>query len=147
MHDTCKSPEGFSNPVFSGVMTLVMGIVTLVRMTKNMPRKLTDATLLAGSLCSAEIIKGQPQLNGHVISTKDYISMMKRMEELEDKVITLSHKPSSLPPEKEEMLNSAINRVETLEQELSATKKVFIRFFSLLRLVHIICLLPSLHNP
>ncbi|XP_016470537.1 phosphatidylinositol/phosphatidylcholine transfer protein SFH3 [Nicotiana tabacum] len=123
VHDTCKSPEGFSNPVFSGVMTLVMGIVTLVRMTKNMPRKLTDATLLAGSLCSAEIIKGQPQLNGHVISTKDYISMMKRMEELEDKVITLSHKPSSLPPEKEEMLNSAINRVETLEQELSATKK------------------------
>jgi len=118
-----------------------MGIVTLVRMTKNMPRKLTDATLLAGSLCSAEIIKGQPQLNGHVISTKDYISMMKRMEDLEDKVITLSHKPSSLPPEKEEMLNNAMNRVDTLEQELSATKKVLSSFF------HIICLLMFLHDP
>ncbi|KAJ8572255.1 hypothetical protein K7X08_008766 [Anisodus acutangulus] len=122
VHDACKSQEGFGNPVFSGVMTLVMGIVTLVRMTKNMPRKLTDATLLAGSLCSADMVKEQAH-HGHVISTKDYISMMKRMEELEDKVITLSHKPSSMPPEKEEMLNSAINRVDSLEQELLATKQ------------------------
>ncbi|KAL3350750.1 hypothetical protein AABB24_023264 [Solanum stoloniferum] len=121
VHDACKSSEGFGNPVFSGVMTLVMGIVTLVRMTKNMPRKLTDATLLAGSLCSADMIK--EQTHGHVISTKDYISMMKRMEELEDKVITLSQKPSSMPPEKENMLNAAINRVGTLEEELLATKK------------------------
>ncbi|XP_004230875.1 phosphatidylinositol/phosphatidylcholine transfer protein SFH12-like [Solanum lycopersicum] len=122
VHDACKSSEGFGNPVFSGVMTLVMGIVTLVRMTKNMPRKLTDATLLAGSLYSADMIKEQ-QTHGHVISTKDYISMMKRMEELEDKVITLSQKPSSMPPEKENMLNAAINRVGTLEEELLATKK------------------------
>ncbi|XP_049352223.1 phosphatidylinositol/phosphatidylcholine transfer protein SFH12-like [Solanum verrucosum] len=121
VHDACKSSEGFGNPVFSGVMTLVMGIVTLVRMTKNMPRKLTDATLLAGSLYSADMIK--EQTHGHVISTKDYISMMKRMEELEDKVITLSQKPSSMPPEKENMLNAAINRVGTLEEELLATKK------------------------
>lgn len=121
VHDACKSSEGFGNPVFSGVMTLVMGIVTLVRMTKNMPRKLTDATLLAGSLYSGDMIK--EQTHGHVITTKDYISMMKRMEELEDKVITLSHKPSSMPPEKEDMLNAAINRVGTLEEELLATKK------------------------
>uniref|UniRef100_A0A0V0IK88 Putative phosphatidylinositol/phosphatidylcholine transfer protein SFH3-like n=1 Tax=Solanum chacoense TaxID=4108 RepID=A0A0V0IK88_SOLCH len=121
VHDACKSSEGFGNPVFSGVMTLVMGIVTLVRMTKNMPRKLTDATLLAGSLYSADMIK--EQTHGHVISTKDYISMMKRMEELEDKVITLSQKPCSMPPEKENMLNAAINRVGTLEEELLATKK------------------------
>ncbi|KAH0784738.1 hypothetical protein KY290_004336 [Solanum tuberosum] len=121
VHDACKSSEGFGNPVFSGVMTLVMGIVTLVRMTKNMPRKLTDATLLAGSLYTADMIK--EQTHGHVISTKDYISMMKRMEELEDMVITLSQKPSSMPPEKENMLNAAINRVGTLEEELLATKK------------------------
>lgn len=121
VHDACKSSEGFGNPVFSGVMTLVMGIVTLVRMTKNMPKKLTDATLLAGSLYTADMIK--EQTHGHVISTKDYISMMKRMEELEDKVITLSQKPSSMPPEKENMLNAAINRVGTLEEELLATKK------------------------
>ncbi|KAG5624961.1 hypothetical protein H5410_010179 [Solanum commersonii] len=121
VHDACKPSEGFANPVFSGVMTLVMGIVTLVRMTKNMPKKLTDATLLAGSLYTADMIK--EQTHGHVISTKDYISMMKRMEELEDKVITLSQKPSSMPPEKENMLNAAINRVGTLEEELLATKK------------------------
>jgi len=131
VHDACKSSEGFGNPVFSGVMTLVMGIVTLVRMTKNMPRKLTDATLLAGSLYSADMIK--EETHGHVISTKDYISMMKRMEELEDKVITLSQKPSSMPPEKENMLNAAINRVGTLEEELLATKKVLSAFLQIRR--------------
>lgn len=104
-----------------------MGIVTLVRMTKNMPKKLTDATLLAGSLHNDDMIKEQTQ--GHVISTKDYIIMMKRLEELEDKVITLSHKPSSMPPEKEDMLNAAINRVGTLEEELLATKKVCVICF------------------
>ncbi|MCD7457489.1 hypothetical protein HAX54_035215 [Datura stramonium] len=68
-----------------------------------------DATLLAGSLYSGDMIK--EETHGHVISTKDYITMMKRLEELEDKVITLSHKPPSIPPEKEDMLNAAINRL------------------------------------
>ncbi|KAJ8533676.1 hypothetical protein K7X08_007000 [Anisodus acutangulus] len=107
MHDASKSSEGFSNHLFTGVMTFVMGIVTLVKMTQNMPRKLADATL---------------QAHG-AISSNEYFSMIKRMEELEEKVITLSSKPASLPPEKEEMLNNAMKRIDTLEAELSATHK------------------------
>ncbi|XP_055808225.1 phosphatidylinositol/phosphatidylcholine transfer protein SFH3-like [Solanum dulcamara] len=113
IHDASKSPDGFSNHLFSGVMTLVMGIVTLVKMTRNMPRKLADATLQAHGY----------QLSEPTISSSEYFSMIKRMEELEEKVITLTNKPASLPPEKEEMLNNAMKRIDTLEQELSATHK------------------------
>ncbi|CAB4320473.1 unnamed protein product [Prunus armeniaca] len=49
--------------------------------------------------------------------------MMKRMAELEEKVNALSSKPAVMPPEKEDLLNVALNRVNALEQELSATKK------------------------
>ncbi|XP_009781458.1 phosphatidylinositol/phosphatidylcholine transfer protein SFH3-like isoform X1 [Nicotiana tabacum] len=113
IHDASKSPQGFSNQLFTGVLTLVMGIVTLVKMTRNMPRKLADATLQAHGY----------QLNEPTISANEYFSMMKRMEELEEKVITLSNKPNALPPEKEELLNNAMKRIDTLEQDLCATHK------------------------
>jgi hypothetical protein len=52
------------------------------------------------------------------------MTVLKRMAELEDKVSVLSAKPVSMPPEKEEMLSAALSRVDGLEQELMATKKV-----------------------
>ncbi|CAN4118057.1 unnamed protein product [Withania somnifera] len=125
MHDISKSPEGFSNHLFTGVMTFVMGVVTMVRMTRNMPRKLTDSTLLSSSLKGIDMIKPHAQeyrLSGPAISNNEYFSMMKRMGELEEKVISLSNKPNSLPPEKEEMLNNVMSHVDKLEQELCATK-------------------------
>jgi hypothetical protein len=51
-------------------------------------------------------------------------SMLKRLGELEDKVDTLQSKPSEMPYEKEELLNAAVCRVDALEAELIATKKV-----------------------
>ncbi|XP_015057843.1 phosphatidylinositol/phosphatidylcholine transfer protein SFH12-like isoform X1 [Solanum pennellii] len=127
MHDISKSPDGFSNHLFTGVMTFVMGVVTMVRMTRNMPRKLTDSTLLSGSLKGVDMqvkpVHGQEyRLSGPAISNNEYFSMMKRMGELEEKVISLSNTPSSLPPEKEEMLNNVMTHVDKLEQELCATK-------------------------
>lgn len=97
-----------------------MGIVTLVKMTRNMPRKLADATLQAHGY----------QLSELTISSSEYFSMIKRMEELEEKVITLTNKPASLPPEKEELLNNAMKRIDTLEQDLSATHKVLVSILS-----------------
>ncbi|CAI9104557.1 OLC1v1003256C1 [Oldenlandia corymbosa var. corymbosa] len=125
--DACKNhPDGFSNHLFSGVMTFVMGIVTMVRMTRNMPRKITDATFYStGSMYGVEaMIKGQAyEIQAPAISSADYFTMMKRMAELEDKMINLTQKPQTMPPEKEEMLNNALSKVDTLEQELQSTKK------------------------
>ncbi|GMP51195.1 hypothetical protein CsSME_00017527 [Camellia sinensis var. sinensis] len=110
--------NGISKQIFSGVMTFVMGIVTMVRLTCNMPRKLTNDIPYSNSM-------RQPhQLPASIIPGTEYLSMMKLLDELEEKVVVLCSKPAVMPPEKEEMLNAALSRVDALEQELSATKKV-----------------------
>ncbi|XP_058190706.1 phosphatidylinositol/phosphatidylcholine transfer protein SFH3 [Rhododendron vialii] len=123
-HDACKPSQGVSNQIFTGAMTFVMGIVTLIRLARNMPRKLTDATLYSGAMFGIDPMMKPHQLPAPTISTTEYLSMMKRMGELEEKVTLLSNKPAVMPPEKEEMLNAALRRVDVLEQELSSTKKV-----------------------
>ncbi|XP_073269426.1 phosphatidylinositol/phosphatidylcholine transfer protein SFH3-like [Primulina huaijiensis] len=128
VHDACKPSKGLSNYLFAGVMTLLMGAVTMVRMSRNMPKKLTDATLYSSSMCDVDTMingsKNACELPGTAISSEDYFMMMKRMSELEERVMVLNKKPAVMPPDKEEMLDNALNRVDTLEQELSATKKV-----------------------
>ncbi|PSS06048.1 Phosphatidylinositol/phosphatidylcholine transfer protein [Actinidia chinensis var. chinensis] len=128
MNNACKAPEGFSNQIFTGVMTLVMGVVTMIKVTRNMPKKLTDASLLSSSLHydDTAMIKDHvhPQkLAAPAISSADFMAVMKRMAALEEKVTVLTMKPAEMPAEKEEMLNAALSRVDNLEQELMATKK------------------------
>jgi hypothetical protein len=54
-----------------------------------------------------------------------FSSVLKRLAELEEKFEVLQSKPSEMPSEKEEMLNAAFRRVDTLEAELIVTKKVY----------------------
>ncbi|OMO56980.1 Cellular retinaldehyde binding/alpha-tocopherol transport [Corchorus capsularis] len=61
--------------------------------------------------------------NSPAISPAELLSVMKRMAELEERIRDMNNKPTTMPPEKEEMLNTAINRADLLEQELQATKK------------------------
>nr|GMC87548.1 phosphatidylinositol/phosphatidylcholine transfer protein SFH3-like isoform X1 [Ipomoea batatas] len=63
------------------------------------------------------------QLPETTVSVTELMNMMKRVESLEEKLITLSKEPPTMPPEKEEQLNNALSRVDALEQELEATKK------------------------
>ncbi|XP_031129905.1 phosphatidylinositol/phosphatidylcholine transfer protein SFH3-like [Ipomoea triloba] len=115
-----------SNQLFTGVMTFVMGIVTMVRMTKNMPRKLTESTLYSNSMNFADGgMKGQAGYKPAepAISASEFMAMMKRMASLEEKFITLSNQPPTMPPEKEEMLTNALTRIDALEQELAEAKK------------------------
>ena len=103
-------------------MAFIMGIVTMIRLTRNMPRKITEAALFGSSVYYDSTMMKDP-----AISSGDHMAMMKRMAELEEKVNVLSMRPA-MPPEKEELLNSALNRVSTLEQELAAAKKVLLVF-------------------
>ncbi|KAJ0010764.1 hypothetical protein Pint_34745 [Pistacia integerrima] len=122
----CKNPEGVSNHLLGGLMAVVMGIVTMVRLTRNMPRKITEASLYSGGdYYTDTMIKSHhvQKLPPHSVSGTEFHLMMKRMAELEERVNILTMKPVTMPPEKEEMLNAAVNRVNTLEQELAATKK------------------------
>lgn len=109
-------------------MALVTGIVTMVRLTRSMPRKLTESTLYSSPTYYVDSVhKVQPyaqKLQAPAITDVEYFSVMKRMAELEEKVNVLAVKPAAMPAEKEEMLNNALSRVDVLEKELMAAKKV-----------------------
>ncbi|KAG6436232.1 hypothetical protein SASPL_101117 [Salvia splendens] len=113
-----KPSEIISNHILNGVMTIVMGVVTMVRMTRTMPKGLTNATLYSSIYSDSD--SNSPR---ETISNEDYIIMMKRMNELEEKVIILSTRSTTMPPEKEEMLNNSLQRIDMLKQELSTTIK------------------------
>jgi hypothetical protein len=56
-------------------------------------------------------------------------STLKRLSELEKNVDILQSKLNAMPSEKEELLNAAVYRVDALEAELIATKKVTVFHF------------------
>ncbi|XP_022726987.1 phosphatidylinositol/phosphatidylcholine transfer protein SFH3-like [Durio zibethinus] len=122
--DDGRATEGMGTNIFGGIMAFVMGIVTMVRLSRSIPRKLSEAALYGG-----QVYYANPMITGHAsqlpppITSSDYFSMMKRMAELEEKVNILIVKPAAMPPEKEEMLDAALSRVCILEEELSAAKK------------------------
>lgn len=106
-------------------MAFVMGVVTMIRVTKNVPRKLTESTIYSSPVyCDDNSMNKSSMQSTATISGEDFMAVMKRMAELEHKVTILSAQSTTMPPEKEEMLNAAISRTNVLEQELAATKKV-----------------------
>ncbi|MFS7979889.1 hypothetical protein Hanom_Chr10g00932991 [Helianthus anomalus] len=105
-------------------MTLMMGIVTLIRITRNMPKKLTDATLYSTGFIEDYVVnKKKKRLQASTISAAEYLTLMNRLAELEEKIIVLDNKAAEIPPEKDELLNNALKRVDALETELAAVKK------------------------
>ncbi|KAK7312320.1 hypothetical protein VNO77_36098 [Canavalia gladiata] len=110
------SSGGFKSQITGGIMAIVMGVMTMIRMTRSMPKKISEVAMYGNPVYCDDMIKAP------AIPSDDNMAMMKRMAELEEKVNVLFMKPN-MPPEKEEMLNNALNRVSTLEQELAITKK------------------------
>ncbi|RYQ80022.1 hypothetical protein Ahy_Scaffold1g106710 isoform C [Arachis hypogaea] len=56
-------------------------------------------------------------------ASKEFTTVMKRMAELEERMHNMNQKSAALPPEKEQLLNSAISRADNLEKQLMETKK------------------------
>lgn len=115
--DVRMAPGG--NRIVGGLMALVMGILTVVRLSKNVPRRLTEAALYG--TCYSETINGGTDKS---MPSSEYIAMVKRVVELEEKMSNLSMQPAVMPPDREEKLVAALNRVNHLEHELSTTRKV-----------------------
>lgn len=116
--------EGISNQIVAGLMTFIMGIVTMIRLTRNMPKKLTDATLYSTPVyCIDSMGKGPGnEMTAPGISNAEFMTVMKRMAAMEEKLMAIAVKPDALS-EKEEIIQAATSRVDSLEQELAATKK------------------------
>ncbi|XP_010526772.1 PREDICTED: phosphatidylinositol/phosphatidylcholine transfer protein SFH12-like [Tarenaya hassleriana] len=129
IQEACKGTTGEAgSPIFNGVVAFVMGVATMIRVTRNIPKKLTEGTIYSSPVyCDDESMNKSAmqsqKLDMPPISGEEFMAVMKRMAELEQKVTSLSMQPTAMPPEKEEMLNAAITRADVLEQELASTKK------------------------
>ncbi|KAK8478230.1 hypothetical protein V6N11_046745 [Hibiscus sabdariffa] len=120
-----KNPDVLSSPLFNGVMTFVMGVATMVKVTRNMPIK----PALPAPETTVKIEEIPAQAPQPCITPNELESVMKRMAELEARLVAINMQSTTMPPEKEEMLNSALSRADALEQELMATKKVIVTIF------------------
>ncbi|ESQ53173.1 hypothetical protein EUTSA_v10024853mg [Eutrema salsugineum] len=93
--------------LYGGVMALLMGIVGVMRLTKNMPRKLTETSGTDGVT---------------IMSRHDYMAMVKKITDLEEKCNSMDAQ-AALSLEREKILDAALRRVDQLELQLSETKK------------------------
>ncbi|KAF8112735.1 hypothetical protein N665_0062s0079 [Sinapis alba] len=114
-----KKDDGF---LVGGVIAFVMGILAMVRLSKGVPRKLTEAALFGNYEESKTTEPDQAQLSTSV-SSSEYVLMAERMSDLEEKYMSLDSKPVDDGLEKEDKLQAALNRVQVLEQKLSETQK------------------------
>merc|ERR1712070_46641 len=108
-------------PVITGVMSMAMGIMTMLRVGNAMPKAIADVPASKGQLECENDADNDPKV---IVSAAQYSMVLTRLAEMEEKVIVMSNKPIEMPPEKEEILKAAVDRAEALEAELTATKKV-----------------------
>ena len=138
--DTQKAPEGFRARILAVVMAFFMTLFMLcrsvaARVTKKLPDTSSDRNQNGHELALDPVLKEEfrPPSPPPAFSEADLLSsVLKRLAELEEKVDTLQTKPSEMPYEKEELLNAAVCRVDALEAELIATKKVLAPKFIIL---------------
>ncbi|KAJ4880098.1 Phosphatidylinositol/phosphatidylcholine transfer protein SFH2 [Raphanus sativus] len=96
--------------LYGGVMALLMGIVGVMRLSKNTPRKLTAAYVVYPEGVT-------------VMPTQEYMAMVKKMTDLEEKCKSMDAAQAAISMEREKVLDAALRRVEQLELQLSETKK------------------------
>lgn len=115
-----NASNGSNPPLFGGIMTLVMSIATMLRVSRNMPRKVIGAAIGTATVGAQSTAKSYARQQSKI--SVDSVSA-KRFADLEEKVLALLAKPAEMPADKEEMLKAATSRVSALEEELALTKK------------------------
>ncbi|XP_037413650.1 phosphatidylinositol/phosphatidylcholine transfer protein SFH8-like isoform X2 [Triticum dicoccoides] len=134
--DVCHSPRATSMASTSGsfslrnirmalgvlrtqiVTCLTVLIMSLFMVIRSAPSRVSERFSRQSIACDHNCGEFPQNLEFKV----PYVS--RRLRELEEKVVVLEAKPSQMPVEKEEVLNTAVCRVDALEAELISTKKV-----------------------
>ncbi|MQL92682.1 hypothetical protein Taro_025307, partial [Colocasia esculenta] len=138
-HHLSNKHEGVRGQIVAFLMVFIMTIVMLFRsVTRGVTKKFLsktsksfgpesfepdnrDATFALDPVPKEEFRPPSPMPG--FTETDILSSVLKRLGELEEKVVILQSKPLEMPSEKEELLNAAVRRVDALEAELIATKK------------------------
>ncbi|GKV46938.1 hypothetical protein SLEP1_g53897 [Rubroshorea leprosula] len=124
-----NNPEGFPTKIWAVIVTFFFTFLALIQ-------KL--AFQLTKKCCMPEMTRAFPDPNGESMHKEESrlslpppryteadlaSSVLRKLEELEEKVEILQSKPFAMPGEKEELLNAAVHHVDALEAELIVTKK------------------------
>lgn len=127
-----KTPEGYHARIKTILLTFFMTLYTLFYSVARHVMNIYSGISSLDSQNVQEVATGTvpkdelypPSPTSKFTETELLSSVLKRLGELEEKMDTLKAKPSEMPHEKEELLNAAVCRVDALEAELIATKKV-----------------------
>ena len=140
-----KTAEGIGAHFWALLLAIFVTIVTLIRSVAfrvankfhySLPVSDNNVFDMTSESLPEEL---RPPPPGPGFSKADLLSSaLKKLGELEEKVDMLQAKPFKMPCEKEELLNAAVYRVDALEAELIATKKVILSHFILSYLMVII---------
>ncbi|OVA08743.1 Cellular retinaldehyde binding/alpha-tocopherol transport [Macleaya cordata] len=129
--DTQNTPGGFWSTIYAVLLSFFMTLFALYNtMVCCLTKKLPYTPSNPGHIIP-EIDPDSSSKEDSCTSTSapgfteaDLLSsVLKKLGDLEEKVLTLQAKPSEMPSEKAELLNAAVCRVDALEAELIATKK------------------------
>lgn len=127
--DSPKIPEGLSARILGALMAFFATVFMLLHsFAFRTIKKLPNASSVPHQADASDTIPKEefrpPSPTPSFTETELLSTVLKRLGELEERVNTLQEKPSEMPYEKEELLNAAVCRVDALEAELIATKKV-----------------------
>lgn len=150
--DSQKAPEGLCSRLLATFMTLFTTLFLVFRSmsypaTKKLPEASAQHEQTVPELATDTNYKDEfrpPSPTPFFTDRELLTSMVKRLRELEDKVNILQEKPSTMPYEKEELLNAAVCRVDALEAELIATKKAL--YEALMRQEELLAYIDSCKN-
>lgn len=118
--------------IWAVIVAFFVTLITLIRssayrVTKKLPDTVSETSNNISDLAveSVPMEEFRPPSPAPRLTKADLLTCaFKKLSELEEKVDILQAKPFSMPYEKEELLNAAVCRVDALEAELIATKKV-----------------------
>ena len=110
---------GLKTQIVAWLTVLIVSLLAFLRSVPSiMTKRLTNQAITCDHY-SAEFPQGYTG-NGTLTS------VLRRLDELEEKVQTFEVKSPQVPFEKEELLNAAVHRVDALEAELISMKKVLL---------------------
>ena len=120
LRNTPATLGGLKTQIVAWLTVLIVSLLAFLRSVPSiMTKRLTDQTISCEHY-SAEFPPQGYTGNGTITS------VLRRLDELEEKVQTFEVKSPQVPFEKEELLNAAVHRVDALEAELISMKKVLL---------------------
>ncbi|CAN6722257.1 unnamed protein product [Malus baccata var. baccata] len=132
-----KTTDAMHANIWTMLVAFFVTLISLIRSfslraTKKLKNSVSDSAHNIPDLTdeSTAVEEFRPPSPVPGLSREDLLSSaLKKLGELEEKVDMLQAKPLEMPYEKVELLNAAVYRVDALESELIATKKVIFLSF------------------